>query len=31
MIIIMLLGGGVIFRIFLYPLQSTFDTMIVRL
>jgi Zn-dependent protease len=31
MIFIMLLGGGFIFRIFLYPLQSTFDTMIVRL
>jgi Zn-dependent protease len=31
MIIIMLLGGGIIFRIFLYPLQSTFDHMIVRL
>jgi Zn-dependent protease len=31
MIIIMLLGGGFIFRIFLYPLQSTFDSMIVHL
>lgn len=31
MIIIMLLGGSFIFRIFLHPLQSTFDTMIVRL
>jgi Zn-dependent protease len=31
MIIIMLVGGGLIFRVFLYPLQSTFDGILMAL
>jgi Zn-dependent protease len=31
MIFIMLLGGGLIFRIFLYPLQATFDSLLAAL
>ena len=31
MIFIMLIGGGLIFRIFLNPLQATFDTLLFSL
>jgi Zn-dependent protease len=31
MIFIMLIGGGLIFRIFLYPLQATFDSLLAAL